>query len=81
MSTVDTIMAGLAGTIDLSGVAIASSFYWPAYMFLAGIAYGVAPTISHLLATKNMRFMQQSLFNYYCGYSESVAPDIQVRSF
>ena len=63
MSTVDTIMAGLAGTIDLSGVAIASSFYWPAYMFLAGIAYGVAPTISHLLATKNMRFMQQSLFN------------------
>ncbi|SFJ82035.1 MATE family efflux transporter [Succinivibrio dextrinosolvens] len=63
MSTVDTIMAGLAGTIDLSGVAIASSFYWPAYMFLAGIAYGVAPTISHLMATKNMRFMQQSLFN------------------
>lgn len=63
MSTVDTIMAGLAGTIDLSGVAIACSFYWPAYMFLAGIAYGVAPTVSHLLATKNYRFMQQSLFN------------------
>ncbi len=63
MSTVDTIMAGLAGTIDLSGVAIACSFYWPAYMFLAGIAYGVAPTVSHLLSTKNFRFMQQSLFN------------------
>lgn len=63
MSTVDTIMAGLAGTIDLSGVAIACSFYWPAYMFLAGVAYGVAPTVSHLLATRNIRFMQQSLFN------------------
>lgn len=63
MSTVDTIMAGLAGTIDLSGVAIASSFYWPAYMFLAGLAYGVAPTVSHLLSTRNLRFMQQSLFN------------------
>ena len=63
MSTVDTIMAGWAGTVDLSGVAIGCSFYWPAYMFVAGVAYGVAPTISHLYPQKQFRIMHQSLFN------------------
>ncbi len=63
MGTVDTLMAGWAGTVDLSGVALGCAFYWPAYLFLAGVAYGITPTTSHLIATRNFKLMQQSFFN------------------
>ena len=63
MSTVDTLMAGLAGTIDISGVAVGCAFYWPAYMFLAGLAYGVTATTSHLYARREIEKMKKSFFN------------------
>lgn len=63
MGTVDTLMAGWAGTIDLSGVALGCAFYWPAYLFLSGVAYGITPTTSHLFAAKKHKLMQQSFFN------------------
>ncbi|MGN1281770.1 MAG: MATE family efflux transporter [Succinivibrio sp.] len=63
MGTVDTVMAGLAGTPDISGVAIGCAFYWPAYLFIAGMAYAVTPTVSHLLAGRNYALMQKNLFN------------------
>ncbi len=65
MGTVDTVMAGLAGTTEISGVAIGCSFYWPAYLFLAGMAYAVTPTVSHILPSKNFSLMEKSLFNAF----------------
>ncbi|MGN0902158.1 MAG: MATE family efflux transporter [Succinivibrio sp.] len=63
MGVVDTVMAGLAGTIDISGVAVACSFYWPAYMFLSGVAYGLTPTTSLLLGLNNFPKMQLARYN------------------
>lgn len=63
MGTVDTVMAGLAGTPDISGVAIGCAFYWPAFLFIAGLAYAVTPTVSHLLPSKNYVLMHKNLFN------------------
>ena len=63
MGTVDMFMSGLAGTIDISGVAIACSFYWPAYMFLSGFAYGITPTTSHLLARGDLKGLNSAFFN------------------
>lgn len=65
MGTVDTVMAGLAGTTEISGVAIGCSFYWPAYLFLAGMACAVTPTVSHILPSKNFSLMEKSLFNAF----------------
>ena len=63
MGVADTIMAGMAGTVDLSGVAIGCSFLWPAFLFIVGLAYAVTPTTSHLLPTKKFSLIQKSLFN------------------
>lgn len=72
MGTVDTVMAGLAGTTEISGVAIGCSFYWPAYLFLSGMAYAVTPTVSHILPSKNFTLMEKvfsMLFILYrCRY-------------
>lgn len=48
MGVVDTIMAGMAGTVELSGVAIGSSFYWPAVLFVVGLTFAIQPTIAQL---------------------------------
>lgn len=48
MGVVDTVMAGMAGTIELSGVAIGASFYWPSVLFVVGLTFAIQPTIAHL---------------------------------
>ena len=48
MGVVDTVMAGAAGTVDLSGVAIGASFYWPCVLFVLGMTLAIQPTIAHL---------------------------------
>ena len=48
MSVVDTVMAGAAGTIDLSGVAIGASFYWPAVLFVMGMTLAIQPNVAQL---------------------------------
>lgn len=48
MGVVDTIMAGAAGTIELSGVAIGCSFYVPCVLFIIGMTLAIQPTIAHL---------------------------------
>ena len=48
MGVVDTVMAGAAGTIELSGVAIGASFYWPCVLFVMGMTLAIPPTIAHL---------------------------------
>ena len=48
MSVADTVMAGAAGTIELSGVAIGVSLYVPAVLFVLGLSMGVQPIVAHL---------------------------------
>lgn len=60
MSVVDTVMSGIAGPVQLAGVAIGASFYWPAVLFLVGMSLAIQPTVaqlrgagqSHLIARK-----------------------------
>lgn len=63
MSVADTIMAGMASTIDLSGVALGCAFYWPCVLFLVGLVYAITPIVSHLLPSKNYGLIKQNLFN------------------
>ena len=48
MSVVDTIMAGAAGTEQLSGVAIGGSFYWPALLSIVGLTFAIQPIVAQL---------------------------------
>ena len=48
MSVVDTIMAGAAGTVELSGVAIGVSFYMPAVLLVMGLSLAVQPNVAQL---------------------------------
>lgn len=43
---IDTMMAGHYGAIDLAGVAIANSFWMPAFLFFLGILSALQPVIS-----------------------------------
>lgn len=42
----DTVMAGMAGTADLAGVAVGGSFFFPAAMFMNGLMSTLQPQIS-----------------------------------
>ena len=48
MGVVDTVMAGAAGTLELSGVAIGSSIFWPSELFVVGMALAIHPLIANL---------------------------------
>ncbi len=52
MSVVDTLMAGMAGPIDLSGVAIGSSFFYPVLYTMVGLATAIQPIVSQLVGAK-----------------------------
>lgn len=49
MGVVDTVMAGAAGTLELSGVAIGSSIFWPSELFVVGMALAIHPLIANLV--------------------------------
>ena len=48
MGVVDTVMAGMAGTVQLSGVAIGASLYWPCVLFVMGMTLAIQPTVTQL---------------------------------
>ena len=48
MSVVDTVMAGMAGTVQLSGVAIGASFFIPCNLFIMGMTMAIQPTVAQL---------------------------------
>ena len=45
LGVTDTIMSGMAGKADLSGVAIGNAFYVPAFVFLQGMVGAMQPLI------------------------------------
>ena len=48
MSAVDAVMAGRVSPVDLAGVALGSSFFWPGMLLLSGIVMSVTPTVSQM---------------------------------
>ena len=50
MGTVDTVMSGYVSTRDLAAVAIGTSLWLPAWLFLAGILVALSPLVSGLAA-------------------------------
>ncbi len=51
--TVDTIMAGRYNAIDLSGVAIGGSIWFPVFLFLFGLLSALTPTVAQLHGGKD----------------------------
>ena len=48
MSVADTVMSGIAGSVQLAGVAIGTSFYLPAVLFIVGMSLAIQPTVAQL---------------------------------
>jgi multidrug resistance protein, MATE family len=66
VSFVDTLMAGLAGTNDLAGVAVGSSLWVGIAVFIIGLFLAVNPVVASLTGSKRhrrvQRFVQQSIW-------------------
>lgn len=61
MGVVDTVMAGAAGTIELSGVAIGSSIFWPSELFVVGMTLAIHPVIANLVGAKNLSLIPERM--------------------
>ncbi len=48
MGVVDAVMAGNYGYVDLAGVALGGSLFWPVMMLMMGVVQAVTPTVSQL---------------------------------
>ncbi len=48
MGFVDTVMAGRVSSVDLAAVAMGSSIWFPAFLFLLGIVMAVTPSVAQL---------------------------------
>jgi|TARA_B110000008_G_scaffold232009_2_gene235381 multidrug resistance protein, MATE family len=49
MATVDTIMSGRIGTVDLAAIAIGSSLWTPIWLFVAGVMVAFTPQVAKLV--------------------------------
>lgn len=61
MSVVDTVMAGMAGPLQLSGVAIGASFFYPVLFTMVGLSLAIQPIISHLLGGGKKKDVSQQM--------------------
>lgn len=61
MGVVDTVMAGAAGTIELSGVAIGNSIFWPSELFVVGMTLAIHPVIANLVGAKNLSLIPERM--------------------
>ncbi|MEM7079660.1 MAG: MATE family efflux transporter [Pseudomonadota bacterium] len=48
MGVVDAIMAGQYSSVDLAGVALGGSVFWPVMMLMMGLVQAVTPTVAQL---------------------------------
>jgi MATE family multidrug resistance protein len=49
MATIDTIMSGQIGTVDLAAIAIGSSLWTPIWLFVAGVMVAFTPQVAQLV--------------------------------
>ncbi len=61
LGVVDTLIAGMAGTLDLASIAVGSSIWLPLVMLVAGIMVGLLPLIAHAKGAKNKALSAQTL--------------------
>ena len=61
MGVVDTVMAGAAGTLQLSGVAIGSSIFWPSELFIVGMSLGLHPLIANVVGSGELHLVPKRL--------------------
>ncbi|HIV54630.1 MAG TPA: MATE family efflux transporter [Candidatus Anaerobiospirillum stercoravium] len=61
MGVVDTVMAGAAGTLQLSGVAIGSSIFWPSELFIVGMALGLHPLVANVVGSGELHLIPKRL--------------------
>lgn len=66
MGVVDTLVAGMAGTVDLAAIAVGSSIWIPIVLMVAGIMAAITPLAAHSKGAKNKRasakVLQQGLY-------------------
>lgn len=48
MSVIDVVMAGRYGAVDLAGVGLGASVYWPTMLLLTGTLLALTPTVAQL---------------------------------
>ena len=61
MGVVDTLVAGMAGTIDLAAIAVGSSIWIPIVLMVAGIMAAITPLVAHAKGAKNKQKSAQAL--------------------
>lgn len=52
MATIDTLMSGHVGTADLAAIAIGSSLWTPAFLFVAGVLVAFTPMVAKLAGAR-----------------------------
>ena len=61
MGVVDTLIAGMAGTLDLAAIAVGSSIWLPLVMLAAGIMVGLLPLIAQAKGARDKALSAQTL--------------------
>jgi MATE family multidrug resistance protein len=66
MGVVDTLVAGLAGTVDLAAIAVGSSIWIPIVLMVSGIMAAITPLVAHAEGADNKpecaKVLQQGLY-------------------
>lgn len=66
LGVVDTIVAGMAGTLDLASIAVGSSIWLPVVLFEVGIMMALTPLVAHAKGAKDKKLsahhLQQGIY-------------------
>ena len=66
MGVVDTLVAGMAGTVDLAAIAVGSSIWIPVVLLVSGILVALTPLVAHAKGAKDKHrsreVLQQGLY-------------------
>lgn len=68
MATIDTLMSGHVGTADLAAIAIGSSLWTPAFLFVAGVLVAFTPIVARLAGAQQKDQIPELLGSaVWCG--------------
>ncbi|MCR5536633.1 MAG: MATE family efflux transporter [Succinivibrio sp.] len=62
MGIADTVMAGMAGTVELSGVAVGTAFFYPALYGIIGLTLAIQPILAQLRGRGEERLIEERMF-------------------
>ena len=61
MGVVDTLVAGMAGTVDLAAIAVGSSIWVPVVLLVSGIMVGLTPLVAQAKGAKDKEASRSAL--------------------